>query len=144
MNATSRFLPSASSPPSVEEPSASTSPLATLSPSFTTGFWWISVPWFERMNFVSAYSSRVLRLDDDLLGVDVDHRAVAAGEDDVARVDGGAVLEPGAHERRLGDHQRHRLPLHVRAHERAVRVVVLEERDQRVATETICAGETSM
>ena len=29
------------------------------------------------------------------------------------------------------DHQRHGLPLHVRAHERAVRVVVLEERDQR-------------
>ena len=25
----------------------------------TTGFWWMSVPWFERMNFVSGYSSRV-------------------------------------------------------------------------------------
>ena len=52
-------------------------------------------------------------------------------DDDVARVDGGAVLEPGADERRLRDHQRHRLPLHVRAHQRAVRVVVLEERDHR-------------
>ena len=30
-----------------------------MSPSPTTGFWWISVPWFERMNFVSGYSSRV-------------------------------------------------------------------------------------
>ena len=58
MNATSRFAPSASSPPSVELPSASTSPFFTLSPSVTTGFWWMSVPWFERMNFVSGYSSR--------------------------------------------------------------------------------------
>ncbi len=37
----------------------------------------------------------------------------------------------GADERRLGAHQRHRLTLHVRAHERAVRVVVLEERHER-------------
>ena len=72
----------------------------------------------------------VLRLDDDLLGVDVDDRAGLVGEDDVAGVDGGPVLEPRADERRVGDHQRNRLPLHVRAHQRAVRVVVLEERDQ--------------
>ena len=75
----------------------------------------------------------VLRLDDDLLGVDIDDRAGTHGDDDVARVDGRAVLEAGADERRLGDQERHGLPLHVRAHERAVRVVVLEERDQRRA-----------
>ena len=73
----------------------------------------------------------VLRLDDDLLGVDVDDGAGLVGDDDVAGVDRGAVLEAGADERRLRDHQRHCLPLHVRAHQRAVRVVVLEERDQR-------------
>ena len=61
MNATSRFAPSASSPWSVDEPSASTAPAATLSPWRTIGLWWISVPWFERMNFVSSYSSRVPR-----------------------------------------------------------------------------------
>ena len=44
MNATSRFLPSASSPSFVEEPSASTCSAFTRSPSPTTGFWWISVP----------------------------------------------------------------------------------------------------
>ena len=77
MNATSRFAPSASSPPSVELPSASTSPFFTRSPSRTTGFWWMSVPWFERMNFVIGYSSRVpAALDDDPLGVHVDDRAV--------------------------------------------------------------------
>ena len=74
---------------------------------------------------------RALALDDDLLGVDVDHRPVAPGHHDVAGVDGRAVLEPGADERRLRDHQRHGLLLHVRAHQRAVCVVVLEERDQR-------------
>ena len=132
MKATSRLAPSASSPPSVDDPSASTAPFTTLSPSFTIGFWWISVPWFERMNFVSVYSSRVPLPSTTIVpGVDVDHGAVGAGQDDVARVDRGAVLDAGADERRLRDHQRHCLPLHVRAHQRAVGVVVLEERDQR-------------
>ena len=58
MKATIRFLPSAISPLSVEEPSARTSPSATSWPAFTSGFWWISVPWLERMNFCSSYSSR--------------------------------------------------------------------------------------
>src|SRR5438067_2028569 len=57
MKATSRLAPSASSPRSVELPSASTWPVFTFSPRPTIGFWWISVPWFERMNFVRWYSS---------------------------------------------------------------------------------------
>ena len=57
---------------------------------------------------------------------------------------GDLLLQTGGHERRLGDQQRHRLPLHVRAHQRAVGVVVLEERDQPAETPTICFGETSM
>ena len=132
MNATSRFAPSASSPWSVDEPSASTAPASTLSPWRTIGRWWISVPWFERMNFVRSYSSRVpLALDHDAGGVEVDDGAGVLRDDDVAGVDGGAVLDAGADERRLRDHQRHGLPLHVRAHQRAVGVVVLEERDHR-------------
>ncbi len=43
----------------------------------------------------------------------------------------GDVLHAGADKRRPGAEQRHRLPLHVRPHQRAVRVVVLEERDER-------------
>ena len=43
---------------------------------------------------------------------------------------GHVLLQAGGDDRRLGDQQRHRLPLHVRAHERAVGVVVLQERDQ--------------
>ena len=53
------------------------------------------------------------------------------GDHDVAGVDRGAELHAGADERRLGLQQRDRLALHVRAHQGAVGVVVLEERDQR-------------
>ena len=37
----------------------------------------------------------------------------------------------GADERRVGAHQRHRLALHVGAHQSAVGVVILEERNER-------------
>ncbi len=66
-------------------------------------------------------AGRVDRVDDALA---LGHRAHAA----VARHLG---LEAGADERSAGLDQRHRLALHVRAHERAVGVVVLEEWDQR-------------
>ena len=53
------FFPSASSPLSVEGPSAITSPLATCSPFSTIGLWLIQVPWFERLNLISLYSSKL-------------------------------------------------------------------------------------
>ena len=40
------------------------------------------------------------------------------------------ALQAGADDRRLGDQQRHRLPLHVGTHQRAVGIVMLEERNQ--------------
>ena len=52
-----QFLPSAISPPEVEDPSASTSPAFTLSPTVTVGTWWMIVPWFERVNLARPYSS---------------------------------------------------------------------------------------
>jgi hypothetical protein len=55
-------------------------------------------------------------------------RRAAIAAPGVAGHDG---FHAGADERRVGANQRHRLALHVRAHQRAVRVVVLEERDQR-------------
>ena len=57
--------------------------------------------------------------------------AGAARRDRGAGVAGDHAFHAGADERRLGAHQRHRLALHVRAHQRAVGVVVLEERDER-------------
>ena len=73
----------------------------------------------------------VVRLHDDLVGVDVVDRAGAPGEQHVAGVERRAALHAGADQRRVGLQQRHRLALHVRAHQRAVGVVVLEERDHR-------------
>ena len=132
MKATRQFLPRAISPPAVEEPSASTSPSFTFWPVLTIGRWWMIVPWLERMNLCSGYSSFFEPLaDDDPLGVDVGDLAVVLGEDDVAGVDRGAALHAGADQRRVGFQQRHRLALHVGAHQRPVGVVVLEERDQR-------------
>ena len=54
-----------------------------------------------------------------------------SGDHHVTRVDRGAALHAGADQRGLGDHQRHGLTLHVGAHQGAVGVVVLQERDQR-------------
>ena len=69
--------------------------------------------------------------DDDTGRVDLVDDAGAAGRDGRAGVAGDDGFHAGADERRVGAHQRHRLALHVRAHQRAVGVVVLEERDQR-------------
>ena len=114
--------------PTVEEPSASTSPSFTLSPTRTSGRWSISVPWLERMNLCSSCSVLPTTIS---LGVHVGDLAGLLGDDHVTGVDRGAALHAGADQRRVGPQQRHGLALHVRAHQRAVGVVVLEERDQR-------------
>ena len=97
------------------------------------GFWWISVPWLERMNFCSSYSSRPPSSVLMTIRVASTKSTVPAlrGQQDVARVERRAALHAGADQRRVGLEQRHRLALHVRAHQRAVGVVVLEERDHR-------------
>ena len=71
------------------------------------------------------------RADDDARGVDLVDDAGAARDDRDAGIARHHLFHAGADERRLGLDQRHRLALHVRAHQRAVGVVVLEERDQR-------------
>ena len=71
------------------------------------------------------------RADDDTGRVDLVDHARAARGDRRARVARHDRLHAGADQRRVGANERHRLALHVRAHQRAVGVVVLEERDQR-------------
>ena len=69
--------------------------------------------------------------DDDAGAVHlVDHPA-APGDDGRARAARDRLLHAGADQRRLGADQRHRLALHVRSHQGAVGIVILEERDQR-------------
>ena len=75
----------------------------------------------------------MLALDahNDALGVDRIDDSVALGQNDRARIARRNAFHAGSHNRSLRPQQRHRLPLHVRAHQRAVRVVVLQERHQR-------------
>ena len=65
----------------------------------------------------------------DVVGRDLGDHTALVGRDHVAGVDRGAVLHAGADQGRLAAQQRDSLALHVGAHERAVGVVVLEERD---------------
>ena len=71
-----------------------------------------------------------VRLDLDAVGGHAGDHSGTAGDDDLARVQRGAPLHAGADDRRLRLEERHGLALHVRAHQGAVGVVVLEERDE--------------
>ena len=68
---------------------------------------------------------------DDTGGVDLVDDAGAAGGDGGAGIAGDHIFHAGADQRRFRAQQRHGLTLHVRAHQRAVGVVVLEERHER-------------
>ena len=68
--------------------------------------------------------------DDDAFAIDRIDDAGALADDNRARVARRDALHARAHIGRFGAQQRHRLALHVRTHQRAVRVVVLKERNQ--------------
>jgi len=84
------------------------------------------VSWLERVD-------RLLPslLHDDLARVDLLDDAVLLRDDEHPGIHRGLSLQPGPDERGLGAQQRDGLALHVRTHQGAVGVVVLEERDQR-------------
>ena len=65
----------------------------------------------------------------DVVGRNLLHHTGFVGDDNVTGVDRGAQFHTGAHQGRLAAHQRDGLTLHVRAHQRAVGIVVLQERD---------------
>ncbi len=69
--------------------------------------------------------------DHDAVRGDLGDDTGLLGGDHVTGVDGGVALHTGSDERRVAAQQRHGLTLHVGAHERALRVVVLEERHER-------------
>ena len=66
----------------------------------------------------------------DAARVDVVDDAAAACLHRGARVNRNGALEPGADQRFFRAQARHRLALHVGAHQRTVRVVMLQKRDQ--------------
>ena len=91
------------------------------------------VPWFERTNLrslcvCSTPSSSTMTI---WRAGHADDLAIGLAHHHLAGVDGYLALDARADNRRLRPQQRHRLALHVRAHQRAVHVVVLQERNQR-------------
>ena len=84
-----------------------------------------------RAHFAGEHA-RVVGLDahDDALGIHLVDDAVAAADDHRAGIARGDAFHAGADQRSFSADQRHGLALHVGTHQGAVRVVVLEERNQ--------------
>src|SRR5687768_1330214 len=77
----------------------------------------------ELLELVLVALVTLVALDDEVVGRDADHGAAAARNEHALRVEGGAELDARADHRRLRLEERDRLAHHVRAHQRAVRVV---------------------
>ena len=67
---------------------------------------------------------------DDAFGVHLVNDAIAPADHHRAGIARGHALHTSAHERGFAANQRYGLALHIRAHQRAVRIVVLEEGNQ--------------
>ena len=68
--------------------------------------------------------------DDDLVCCNRSDLAAVGCQNNRVRISRHFVFQARANERRLGNHERNALALHVRAHQRPVCVIVFEERDQ--------------
>jgi len=73
----------------------------------------------------------IARAHDNARRIDLIDDARAARSDRRTGIARDNILHAGADQRRFGPDERDSLALHVRAHQRAVRIVVLEERDER-------------
>src|SRR5712671_2941676 len=84
-----------------------------------------------RAHFAAQHAGVIgLHAHDDALRVDLVHDAFALAQHDGSGIASSHALHTGSHQRSLAANQRHGLALHVRTHQRAVGVVVLEERDE--------------
>src|SRR5438552_12993832 len=78
-----------------------------------------------RAHFAAEHTGVIgLHAHDDALGVDLVHNSFALAQHDRARIARCDALHTCADERRFALDERHRLPLHVGTHQRAVGVVV--------------------
>src|SRR3989338_610064 len=80
---------------------------------------------YERVFFFLAFSV----LQNDLSRVDMAYGSIFPSDDKAAGVARGGLFDTCRYERRFRKEAWRRLFLHVRTHERAVRVVMVEERD---------------
>ena len=126
-------MPSASSPFSVAGPSAMTSPTSTRSPADDDDALVVRRALVGAVELAQEVVLRaaLVELHRHDIRRDLDDDAGALCGDDVTRVDGGVALHARADDRRIRAQQGNGLTLHVRTHEGAVRIVVLEEGDER-------------
>ncbi len=116
------------------------SPFATTSPTRTSGRWLMQVFWFERWNFCRcvdiharfasfdiAHCARITIRVASTWSTIPPRRRDRSAPQSVPRRSSIPVPTSGA----SALPERHGLTLHVGAHERAVRVIVLKERDER-------------
>ena len=91
----------------------------------------------ELVNVAAHFARKLHRMmlaldpNNDAFGIDRIDDSVTARKYDRARVAGGNAFHPSPDNRSLSTQQRHRLTLHVRTHQRAVCVVVFQERHER-------------
>ena len=81
----------------------------------------------EEVDILSA----IVVLDRDLICFDLGDDATLRCGDDIASIDSSAVFHAGSDIRSLSADQWNCLTHHVRTHQRAVRIIMLEERDHR-------------
>ena len=82
------------------------------------------------LQFLAPFRHLAVFGDDNLISRDRRDLAAVCRNQDGARVARDLLFQARADKRRFGDQQRHGLALHVRTHERAVGVVVFQERNQ--------------
>ena len=104
-------------------------PFLTRWPFLTIGFWFRQVRSLRPTNLRRTYSSALsIRMRMASTYVTTPPRSARTT---MPLFCATGFSMPVRDDRRVGPQQRHGLPLHVRTHQRAVGVVVLEERDQR-------------
>ena len=103
----------------------------------TIGRWLMQVFWLERWYLMRLMMSTFDPLPSSSSGLTTIRAASTDSTDAIslrhdrhARVPSDDGLHAGSRQRRLRPQQRHGLAHHVRAHQCAVRIIVLEERDQ--------------
>ena len=83
-----------------------------------------------RLELLLALGEMTIFRDNDLVCSNRSDLATVGCQNNRVRISRHFVFQARPHERRLGNHERNALALHVGAHQRPVCVVVFEERNQ--------------
>ena len=82
------------------------------------------------LELLLAFGEMTIFRDNDLVRRNRSDLSAVGCQNNRVRISRYFVFQARAHERRLGNHERNALALHVGAHQRPVRIVVFEKRNQ--------------